>query len=100
MKDKSGWGRPLQYLLIILLALAGVFLMCWGARAMVTVRNIGPVPGSLVAFAGVMMLGASAGGYYAVDFKGKGGTRAFALKIVSAAVLGFGSMLLARVLFH
>jgi hypothetical protein len=100
MKNESGWKRPLQYLLIIVMALAGLFLTCWGARAMVTVHDIGPIPASLVAFAGVCLLGASAGRYYAVDFKGKGGTRAFTQKIVSAAVMGFGSMLLARALFH
>lgn len=100
MKNRSGWKRPLQYLVIIVMALAGLFLMCWGARGMFTVHNIGPIPASLVAFAGICLLGASAGRYYAVDFKGKGGTLAFALKIVSAAVMGFGSMLVARALFH
>lgn len=100
MKTGSGWKRPLQYLLIITLALAGLVFACWGVRAMVTTRQIGPVPGPLVAFAGICLLVASAAGYYAVDFKGKGGGRAFALKMISAAVMGFGSMLLARALFH
>ncbi|HEY5526344.1 MAG TPA: hypothetical protein VIK02_02030 [Candidatus Anoxymicrobiaceae bacterium] len=100
MKNDSGWKRPLQYLLIIVMALGGLLLTCWGARAMVTVHNIGPLPASLVAFAGMGLLASSAARYYAVDFKGKGGTRAFVLRIIPAAVMGLGSMLLARALFH
>lgn len=92
--------RPVQYAAIIIIGLAGVVLLCWGLRVAATTRYVGPFPGALIALVGAGQLAISAYAYYVVDFKGKGGRRAFAMRMASAVVAGFCSMLLARVLFR
>ncbi|PKQ27915.1 MAG: hypothetical protein CVT63_05540 [Candidatus Anoxymicrobium japonicum] len=93
--------RLRQHIIIVVFALAGLVLLCWGARvAMTTGGAIGPMPGAVIAVAGASLLLFMAYCYYVVDFKNNGGKRAFAARMVSAASAGFFSMLLARFLFH
>ena len=100
MKTRGKTPRPVQYAVIITIGLAGTVLLCWGLRVATTTGHVGPFPGLLIAFVGVCSLVLAAYGYYVLDFKGSRGKRAFALRITSAAVAGFCSMLLARALFR
>lgn len=92
--------RPLKYAVVIGIGLLGVTGLCWGARAASVAGRAGTLPGVLAASAGVLLLVLAGYGYYVMDFRGKGGRRAFALRMTSAAMAGFFSMLLARVLFR
>lgn len=85
-----------QHIIIIVLAIAGLVLFCWGARVAMTTRTVGPVPGGLFAVVGACVMLLAGYGYYVVDFKDKAGKRAFFFKIVSAAATGFIAMVLAR----
>ncbi|MHB8896540.1 MAG: hypothetical protein ACYC99_15365 [Candidatus Geothermincolia bacterium] len=100
MKKRGNAPRPVQYAVLIFTGLAGVVLLCWGVRVAMTTVYVGFIPGALIAFTGAAFLVIAAYGWYVVDFKGKGGVRAFALRMTSAALAGFCSMLLARVLFR
>lgn len=91
--------RAVQYLITIGIGLIGLVALCWGLRVAATTGRVGPFPGVLIATVGVILLILTGYCYYAIDFKGRAGTRAFVLRITSAAVMGFFSMLLARALF-
>jgi hypothetical protein len=100
MKDATRSRRSTGYAAVIVAGLAGLVLFCWGARAAMAHAEVGAFPVILGVAAGVMLMTMSAYGYYVMDFKGRSGKKAFALRISSAAVMGFFSMLLARALFH
>jgi hypothetical protein len=85
-----------QHIVIIVIAIGGLALFCLGARAAMTGRMIGPFPGILFASGGACLMLFSGYCYYAVDFKGKAGKRAFFLKIAWAGATGFLAMVLAR----
>ncbi len=99
MRTRKAQG-PVRYAVVIVIGLFGVAGLCWGARAASGAGRVGTLPGVFAASAGVLLLVLAGYCYYVMDFKGKGGRRAFALRMTSAAMAGFFSMLLARVLFR
>jgi hypothetical protein len=100
MRWKVHATRLQQHIIIIVLALVGLALFCWGARVAVTTHAIGPMPGGLIAFVGAGQMVLAGYGYYALDFRGKGGKRAFLVKTLTAGATGFLAMLLARLAVH
>lgn len=99
MKDRKT-SRASRYAIVIVIGLAGVVALCWGSRVAATTGSAGPFPGVLIATVGACLLILAGYGYYVIDFKGRGGVKAFVLRMTSAAAAGFFSMLLARMLFR
>jgi hypothetical protein len=100
MRWKVQTTRLQQHIFIIAIALAGLAVFCWGARVAMTTHTVGPVPGGLIALVGAGMMVLAGYSYYAVDFKARGGKRAFLVKIVTAGATGFLAMLVARLVAH